>query len=134
MDVPGMSGHDMSNMKDMPMGGDKDSDASAHVMHSMEGHMDMGSHMKMTARASPRPVILHAPTRSQKKGERLQKSIRITTPLWPRDSRFSIPKFRRRCITSRTTGTPSKQLSDSIQSIPRPCSTKNTATTTSWSA
>jgi hypothetical protein len=53
--MPGMdmSGHDMSNMKmkDMPMGGDKEaeSDASAHVMNSMEGHMDMGPHMKMTS-------------------------------------------------------------------------------------
>jgi hypothetical protein len=53
--MPGMdmSGHDMSNMKmkDMPMGGEKEaeSDASAHVMNSMEGHMDMGPHMKMTA-------------------------------------------------------------------------------------
>jgi hypothetical protein len=54
--MPGMdmSGHDTSNMpmKDMPMGDkdpDKDSDASAHAMHSMEGHMDMGPHMKMTA-------------------------------------------------------------------------------------
>ena len=51
--MPGMSGsgHDMSNMKGMDMGGDKDadSDASAHVMNSMEGHMNMGPHMKMTA-------------------------------------------------------------------------------------
>jgi hypothetical protein len=53
--MPGMdmSGHDMSNMQGMPMGKDADkeadSDASAHVMHSMEGHMDMGPHMKMTA-------------------------------------------------------------------------------------
>ena len=53
--MPGMdtSHHDMSNMKDMPMGDDKDSDASAHVMHSMEGHMDMGPHMKMTATRKP---------------------------------------------------------------------------------
>ena len=41
--MPGMdmSGHDMSNMKDTPMGKDTpekeaDSDASAHVKHSME--------------------------------------------------------------------------------------------------
>jgi hypothetical protein len=51
--MPGMSGsgHGMSNMKDMHMGGDSDaeSDASTHVMNSMEGHMDMGPHMKMTA-------------------------------------------------------------------------------------
>jgi len=61
--MPGMdmSGHDMSNMhtKDMPMGGDKDkdndSDAGAHAMHSMEGHMDMGPHMKMTALRPPKP-------------------------------------------------------------------------------
>jgi len=44
-----------SSMKDMPMGSDKDadSDTSAHVMHSMEGHMDMGPHMKMTAVRQP---------------------------------------------------------------------------------
>ena len=53
--MPGMdmsTNHDMSNMKDMPMGADKDdSAAGAHVMHSMEGHMDMGPHMKMTSEA-----------------------------------------------------------------------------------
>jgi uncharacterized protein involved in copper resistance len=38
--MSGMSQHDTSNMKDMPMSSDKDdSEASAHVMHSMEGHM-----------------------------------------------------------------------------------------------
>ncbi len=58
--MPGMdmSGHDMSNMqmKDMPAGGEKeaDSDTSAHVMKSMEGHMDMGPHMKMTALRQPK--------------------------------------------------------------------------------
>jgi hypothetical protein len=61
--MPGMdmSHHDMSNMKDMPMGGEKngekdiDSDATAPVMHSMEGHMDMGPHMKMTALRAAKP-------------------------------------------------------------------------------
>jgi len=66
--MPGMdmSGHGMSNMqmhrKDTPMAGakeedkeDKDSDASAHAMHSMEGHMDMGPHMKITALRPARP-------------------------------------------------------------------------------
>ena len=59
--MPGMdmSGHDMSNMKGMSMGGDnnKDSegDAGAHAMHSMEGHMDMGPHMKMTALRPAKP-------------------------------------------------------------------------------
>ncbi len=62
--MPGMdmSGHDMSNMKGMSMGGDadkdkdeKDSDASMHAMHSMEGHMDMGPHMKMTPLRQAKP-------------------------------------------------------------------------------
>ncbi|MGA2745868.1 MAG: hypothetical protein ABSE44_14325 [Candidatus Sulfotelmatobacter sp.] len=61
--MPGMdmSGHDMSNMKGMNMGSasgndkDAENDASAHVMNSMEGHMDMGPHMKMTALRPPRP-------------------------------------------------------------------------------
>jgi hypothetical protein len=53
-----MPGMDMSGpeMKNMPMGnGKEDSDASAHVMSSMEGHMDMGPHMKMTALRQPKP-------------------------------------------------------------------------------
>ena len=54
--MPGMdmSGHDMSNMpmKDMPMG---DNDASTHAMDSMQGHMDMGPHMKMTALRPAKP-------------------------------------------------------------------------------
>ena len=59
--MPGMSmpGHDMSNMKGMDMpadkDADKDSDAGAHVMHSMEGHMDMGPHMKMTSLRPAKP-------------------------------------------------------------------------------
>ena len=58
--TPGMdmSQHDMSNMQDMPTSSDKDdadADASAHVMHSMEGPMDMGPHMKMTARRRAKP-------------------------------------------------------------------------------
>ena len=63
--MPGMDmpGHDMSIKKDMPVAGhaeavdreDKDSDASSHVMHSMEGPMDMGPHMKMTALRAPKP-------------------------------------------------------------------------------
>jgi hypothetical protein len=54
----GTTHHDMSNMKDMPMGEsdkDADRDASAHVMNSMEGHMDMGPHMKMTALRPAKP-------------------------------------------------------------------------------
>lgn len=45
-----MSGHDMSNK-----GADKDGDAASHVMRSMEGHMDTGPHMKMTALRQPKP-------------------------------------------------------------------------------
>src|ERR1700729_3193092 len=52
---PSMPGMDMPGMKARPMGADQDSDASAHAMHSMEGHMDMGPHMKMTALRSPKP-------------------------------------------------------------------------------
>ncbi len=59
MDMSGTTPqHDMSNMKDMPMGEndkDSDSDASAPAMHSMEGHMDMGPHMKMTELRKPQP-------------------------------------------------------------------------------
>jgi hypothetical protein len=62
-DMPGMDmpAHDMSNMKGMNMGADKgkekdgDSDASMHAMHSMEGHMDMGPHMTMTALRQAKP-------------------------------------------------------------------------------
>jgi len=61
-DMPGMdmsdhtmSNHTMSNKQDMPMAVDKDSDAGMHAMHSMEGHMDMGPHMKMTALRHAKP-------------------------------------------------------------------------------
>jgi hypothetical protein len=55
-----MPGHDMSNMKDMPMSAGKGADrednaAGTSVMHSMEGRMDMGPHMKMTALRPPKP-------------------------------------------------------------------------------
>jgi hypothetical protein len=61
--MPGtdMPAHDMSNMKGMSNDKDKDkdkdadNDASAHVMNSMEGHMDMGPHMKMTPLRPPKP-------------------------------------------------------------------------------
>jgi hypothetical protein len=61
--MPGMNmpGHDMSKMqmKDASMSvgkdADKDADANAHAMHSMEGHMDMGPHMKMTALRPAKP-------------------------------------------------------------------------------
>jgi hypothetical protein len=72
--MPGMdmSGHDMSKMKDMPVGTKKDdSDASAHVMNSMEGHMDMGPHMKMTALHQPKPGDV---ARSQEVAEAARKA------------------------------------------------------------
>jgi hypothetical protein len=63
--MPGMDmpGHDMSNKTDMSTAShaeatdreDKDSDAGAHVMHSMEGQMDMGPHMKMMALRPAKP-------------------------------------------------------------------------------
>jgi hypothetical protein len=59
--MPGMdmSGHDMANMSGMHSSGDadpdKDPDSSMHAMHAMEGHMDMGPHMKMTALRTAKP-------------------------------------------------------------------------------
>jgi hypothetical protein len=56
-DMSGMSHQDTSNMKDMPMDSDKDTggEAATHAMHAMEGRMDMGPHMKMTALRHPKP-------------------------------------------------------------------------------
>ncbi len=45
-----MPGHDMSKMSAQDSGDDQDAS-----MHSMEGHMDMGPHMKMTALRTPQP-------------------------------------------------------------------------------
>jgi len=58
--MPGMdmSRQDTSNLKGMPMNSgkdDADADTSAHVMHSMEGRMDMGPHLKMTALRRAKP-------------------------------------------------------------------------------
>jgi hypothetical protein len=53
-----MSGHDMSKMNNPQATGDKDendSETGVHVMNSMEGHMDMGPHMKMTELRPARP-------------------------------------------------------------------------------
>ena len=58
MDMSGTSGHDVAKMPgSAEKSGDKDAerDASAHVMNSMEGHMDMGPHMKMTALRPSKP-------------------------------------------------------------------------------
>ena len=122
--MPGMSGHDMSDMrmKDMPMGGDKDadSDTSAHVMNSMEGHMDMGPHMKMTA------------LRQSKPSDTARAQQIITAP-WRTVTRFSIRKLCRKCTTSPTTDMPWKRPSVLIPSTRHLCSTKNTAMTTSSS-
>src|SRR5580698_6035621 len=54
-DMKGMNmpGHDMSKMSSQDSS--EDPDASMHAMHSMEGHMDMGPHMKMTALRTPQP-------------------------------------------------------------------------------
>lgn len=54
--MPGMSGHDMSNMKETPADADRDAAATAApMMHSMEGRMNMGPHMKMTDLRPPKP-------------------------------------------------------------------------------
>jgi hypothetical protein len=48
-----MSGHGASN--DKAAGADPDHDAGIHAMHAMEGHMDMGPHMKMTESRPAKP-------------------------------------------------------------------------------
>ena len=63
--MPGMDmsdvHHDMSKMKDMPADTDNADEINAgapathSAMNSMEGHMDMGPHMKMTALRPPKP-------------------------------------------------------------------------------
>jgi hypothetical protein len=55
--MPGMSGPDMSNMKGMPSESENDSSGggAAAMLHTMEGHMDMGPHMKMTAGRPGKP-------------------------------------------------------------------------------
>jgi hypothetical protein len=56
--VPGMdmSRHGMSDTKNTSSDkDDADADTSAPVMHSMEGHMNMGPHMKMTALRPAKP-------------------------------------------------------------------------------
>lgn len=59
--MPGMdmSSHDMSNMGGMHNSADadldKDADSNMHAMHAMEGHMDMGPHMKMTGLRTAKP-------------------------------------------------------------------------------
>jgi hypothetical protein len=50
MDMPG---HDMSKMAGADSS--EDPEASMHAMHSMEGHMDMGPHMKMTVLRTLQP-------------------------------------------------------------------------------
>ncbi len=54
MDMSGAH-HDMSNMKMGDSDKDTDPDAAAHAMHSMEGRMDMGPHMKMTEIRKAKP-------------------------------------------------------------------------------
>ena len=53
--MPRMSGQDMSTMKDMPPADEKDASGSSAMLHTMEGHMDMGPHMKMTELRAPKP-------------------------------------------------------------------------------
>jgi hypothetical protein len=69
MKVMDMPGHDMSQMSDQDKA--EDSGASAHAMHSMEGHhMEMGVHMKMTALRSVQPG-------DQEKAKRVAETARV---------------------------------------------------------
>jgi hypothetical protein len=124
--MPGMEmpAHDMSKMKDMPAAADinkdnnkekeNESDAGAHVMQSMEGHMDMGPHMKMTPLRQPQPGDKE---RAQQVADAARKA--------------SEKYLRRRCITSPTIPTLSKTRCISILTIRLRCFTKNMARTTS---
>lgn len=72
--MPGMdmSQHDGSGTKDTPMTSNKDEgETSEHVMHSMEGRMDMGPHMKMT---DLRPAKPGDAERAQKIAEEARKA------------------------------------------------------------
>jgi len=130
----GMSNHDMSNMKGMPMGeekdSDKDNDASVHVMHSMEGHMDMGPHMKMTALRAQKPGDAARAEAVVDPLARRQKNISTTMSPLTRDSRFFIPRFRRRCTTSPIMDLRWKRSCVSIPIIRRRCCMKSTVTIT----
>jgi len=126
----GMPAHDMSNMKDMPMNGDSDKDSDAG-MHAMEGHMDMGPHMKMTALRPARPGD----------AERAQKVVEASRKASEKYMDYHVALaegfkifcriFRRRCITSPTINMGAKPLSRSIPSIPLLYSMKNMGTITS---
>ncbi len=132
--MPGMdmSNHDMSSMKDMPRG-DHDDTASSHVMHSMEGHMDMGPHMKMTAVRQPKPGDAE---RARKIVDAARKtSEKYTDYHAALDDGFKIflPNVPQRYITSRIPVMPSRRSFISILSIRHCCSMRNTgAITNSW--
>ena len=129
--MPGMdmSGHDMSNMpmKDMPMG---DNDASTHAMHSMEGHMDMGPHMKMTALRPAKPGDAERAKEVVEEARKASEHYIDYHVALAEGFKIFHPEFRRRCITSPTTGTRWKRLSISIQNTRLRCSMKSMATTT----
>ena len=131
------SNHEMANtqMKDMPMNADKevdkDNDASAHAMHSMEGHMDMGPPMNMTALRPPKPgdaaraqQVVDAARRASEKY--LDYHVALADGF-----KIFLPNVPQKIITSPITATRWKPLSVSTPSIPPRCFTKSTAATTS---
>ena len=134
--MPGVSGHDMSNMsmKDMPADSDKDSsDASNPMVHTMEGHMDMGPHMKMTDLRSPKPgdaaraqQVVEAARQVAEKYQdyhvALADDFKIFLPNVPQ----SMYHFTNYQYAIRGSG-----FQRLIPSILLRCSTKNTATITS---
>ena len=98
--MPAMSGHDMSNMKDMPSENEKDSGGAA-MLHTMEGHMNMGPHMKMTDLRQPKPGdgaraehVVEAARRVAEKYQDYHVALRA--------SGSSCRLSRNRCITSPT--------------------------------
>ena len=135
----GRNSHDMHDMsKDMPMADsdkDADRDASAHVMNSMEGHMDMGPHMKMTALRPPKPGDA---ARAQKVADEARKASRKIHGLSHRAGRWLQNLSSRRAAKD----VPLHQLwicdgsgvPLQSRSIPHRCSTKSMGTTTNLSA
>ena len=139
--MPGMDMSGMKDMKGMPAaadkdkdtdsGGDNDSDASVHAMHSMEGHMDMGPHMKMTALRPSKPgdadraqqIVESARKASEKYTDyhtALADGFKIFHPEVPAED-VSLHQLRVRHGSG---------LSLSILSIRRRCSMKSMAKTT----
>ena len=100
-------------------------------MHSMEGHMDMGPHMKMTAL---RPAQAGRCERAQQSREAARKAAEKYMDYHAALAdgfKIFLPEIPQKMYHFTNYGYGIRSgLSVSIPSIPRRCSTKSTATTT----